>query len=480
MWALALVTMLALACWWSPDPGLGYTDDDARMILEARRLWAGSWPIYGVQSHAGMAVLFAPLAESMVAMHKLMAVLFGVCVWMTVELAGRQNRTAGIVAAAFVATSPMLLSYSCQIMTEIPFTAVSLAALVLAQRKRWLWALVVAMLACTFRSIGIVAVGAIFLAWVLQCHKDRTWNVVAMLAAVALAAMALWFVARTHGIGLEARLLAGSPWSGAITWAELPGRVLENIVMYLFDYGPYALLSQTGGIAVVAGVGVLVTAGLGVLSLRSPLLFFYLALYGAALIVCSPDLSGTRYVVPLLPIAFLGLVTVAVDMWPRTVAWTLPAAVCGVVAVTLTAFRVSIGPMVPEGFGAYFAMAEYAATLPPGSVIGCRKSGAMQLLSGHTSLMYPFADPATVRAWIHDQGITHIVSDVLSYSQTGKYLVPAIADKNGVPRPGYRPVAKTFAERQRRGETVKYGVVPLGGRVFISPGYVMADSNPTY
>ena len=463
----ALLGILALACltasiWWNPDPGLGYTDDDARMILEARMMATGEWPPHfsglpsgsTVTSHIGMVTMIAPFANSMVAMHALMAGLFVLCVWLTWNLArdssmaehrlinGRRwfdsSTLNQITTAGLVALSPALLSYSCQVMTEIPFTAASLGALVLARRKAWAWAFAAALLSVTFRSIGVTLVAAMLVVWLWETvEKGRNAEGLVDVLIILVATLGFGLAFKTHFAGsVSSIFLRGSPYGPEITWWEFPGRVWANVTDYLFQHGPWTLAPDPHPYVLGVGLLALCFAVHRLFLIRDRLIAVYIGFYMMALMIYPNELAGTRYLLPLLPLLFLGLGT-AVTYKHLPMPWwaDLPRALsivsCALLVALYGLFNVSLalkGPVAPPGYQEYFDAAanEVRELTPPDAIIGCRKTSAMRVISGRMALMYPFKDPDAVRKWIVSSGVTHIVVDATHNRQTADYLLPAI------------------------------------------------------
>jgi len=431
------VAFVAIACWW--NPGLGYTDDDARMILEARDVLDGKgWPNHN--SHIGMIALILPFCRSMVAMHMLMALTFGICVWLTWELL---DGIEAMVAAALVATSPILLSYAVQVMTEVPFTAATLGALALARRKQWALALLVALVAVSIRSIGITLVAALMVSW-LWSRRHSAWRrseTLLDLSIVAVACVAFYIARSTHGIGLE-MMLRGGPYGPDITWWDFPGRIYDNLGAYLFEHIPFVLISWQSNVT-VKWFAVVVLC-LAVYGLRDRTVLIYCGLYLSALLVWPQSLGGTRYVVPLVPLLAIGVVVTVRDSRLLRVAVVPIAAVALLMSGYVFYQRLAGGPYVPRGYAQYFIMAENLRDrVPRGSVIVCRKSSAMRLLSGHHADMFPFvADPDSVRRWMSSIGATHVVLDQMGMSQTEKYLRPVVASREGIVQPGFKAIGR--------------------------------------
>lgn len=404
-WTIAALAFCMGILWWNPT--LGFTDDDARMILEARGVWDNGVP-WG-NAHLGMVLLLAPLSFAMEFMHATILLFFVACA----VLAYRLHPWAGILTA----TSPLLLSYSCQVMTEVPFAALTLGALVLAKDGRLGWAVLVALVATTFRAIGLVLVGALVAEWALQGGwRERG-------AAAVAVFLGLWYV---HGAGRLA--LLNSPYTDSPAFWGRIGNYATSDVPYAVV--PLPDLAPLGALVALVGL-----VGLAYMR-HNRVLLLYLGGYITALLLWP--LGGTRYLVPLLPVLYVGVAAIRIP----------EVRFAAVLALLLVAGRFAVVrsqkvlPETPMGYASYFQAARALQRLPEGSVIVCRKASAMKLLSGHEALMFPFMGPDSVRSWIKDVGATHVVVDQLGYAQTARDLLPALVDGQAL-RPQffpYRPI----------------------------------------
>ena len=435
---------VALACsalWW--NTGLGETDDDARMILEARALWDhGAWPYH--TNHLGMVVLLAPVSRSMVGIHVLGVVAFLAAVAGTYYLgwfACGLSRGWALLAACLYATGPLALYWSAQPMTEIPFTAAFVWSLVAAvsagQREgaglagtwRWLVAVVLALVACSLRSIGVAVLAPVVFAWCWR-DTDRRSVVIGAVAAAAGVLPVAWFTGHLH------TALA----------SEVPLRILSNAVRYATAFIPYAVLPDPGqtDLTLAAGLFVVLVAAWGLWRWTEGVVVGTVVLYLAGVLVWPVHLSGERYIVPLLPIVCIGLAVAmlraeacfrgSVDPKRWVAGIVVPAAfvLVGYQHVWHLSRVFQGGFFRTPGASAYaYAAVWIRDNTPKDAVIVCRKPSAMEVLSNRRAEGFPFEGPDVVMAWIQEKGATHVVIDDLGYTQTGAYLFPAV-DANRV------------------------------------------------
>lgn len=421
-----IVASLAFACllvWWQGD--LGQTDDDARMILEARGLWQSGELPSTTPSHAGMLLVLAPLSHSLVLMHLFVwACYFG--------LVAVVYRWAGPWASVCTALSPWILYWSAEVMTEIPFALFSIAGLWQAEKRRWVAALLLAFVACTFRSIGVTLVGAICLSWIWEHRKAPFIGWLGLLPAC----VAIAWMRRTHG---SIPGMSRGPYDRtAFTFADLPDRIWTNLQLYLTWQGtppegnpPHLLHGFLMADAfrkwwpvwlVVASV-LLALSIYGLHRRRNLTVWLYLGLYGTALLCWPVALSGSRYVVPVVPILLVGLSMVQrpAFKWAR-----YPAVLYIAICLYALNVRYQNGPHIPLGVREYRYVATLLRRSPPNSVIVCRKTNVMTLMSGRQTKLYPYnEEPEEVMAWVESLGSpTFLVLDQLGYPQTKKYLAP--------------------------------------------------------
>lgn len=277
--------------------------------------------------------------------------LTAAAVRLTAELGRRTaGAAAGLAAAALVAVNPVLLEYGHYVLSEAPFVALTLLALVLLGsagavegdrtgrgeeaveredgaggpglragpgRTAFLLGLAAAAAAFLTRTAGLPLLVAATLAPLL----DRRWRRAAAAAAVGGATAVGWGVfqrlAAPERAGYLEELVLRNPYepaAGKVGLADLLARGATNAWTYVSDVLPGAL----AGIDPVAGDGGAVPAALGTLvaglalggwaarTIRRPGPVELFALLYGGLIALWPDVwTDRRFLLPLLPLVLL-------------------------------------------------------------------------------------------------------------------------------------------------------------------------------
>jgi hypothetical protein len=219
--------------------------------------------------------------------------------------------------AALLALNPYMILFGCRLFSEIPFTCLLLAILMLARRDGMKWALVTGMLAgCAYlsRTAGI-ALMISMPAWYLWRRDPRRAGAFAVAMAPFVAAWALW--TRAH------MLTASDPgtiyyvdyvryqflnvgWDnlGVVLWKNLDQLLYgmgSLILPKVVALGPVKILTQVIAVAMIAGVVRLGRRGVAV-----PYALFALVTAGMLVIWHFPP--NERFVLPLFSLLIAGLV----------------------------------------------------------------------------------------------------------------------------------------------------------------------------
>ena len=442
--------------WWKPC--FGETGDDARMILEARHLWA-MWDLRVATdtSHIGMIALLAPLSSSIWVMHLAISAIWIAGVVILYDY-GRNitSDDAAFTAALMASMLPVMLVFQSTVMTEIPFFTITVAALALHSRRRWVWAMAIACLALTFRSIGMFLPLAIA---IIEGHKLFKRNPKRAVVYTAPGVIITWLFVHWYGRTPSLSILTQGSYYPAISWYEVPSRWTTNIAAYLSDHIPYAFVSNDD--FALLGMFFFVVTVAGLASLGNAPLLTYLAGYAGALTVWPDDLSGWRYLVPIMPffciaiahLCFLGptkapplsqkkkLINayesgdsyLQIGAGPRSLANDIGLRYRHIIlglfviqSLYFTYMTLTYGHTVNPRWYSY-KFAARAFNWPPDAVIAARKSNTMELLSQRKSVGFKFTDdPDLLMSDLDSRGVTHVVIDALKYTQTKKYLIPAI------------------------------------------------------
>ncbi len=325
---------------------IGAVTDDAYYVEMARSVAEGLGPVLNVGPERppenpgifppGFPYLLSPLAwlwpDSLTALKAIPLLAFTALLPLTLWLPGpgTDNRRR-LALAAIVMLNPWVIGWAGRILSDLPYTALSLGALLLFLRwrrtpghnhRQFLLVILLCAAAVSVRTIGWAAVLAITAALI----AERRWLQAAVLPTTAAAAqLAIGLTTGSNG-GLltpayTAQMFqhAGTPaWRFALEnllgyVAELPvlmvpvfGNPLQGVLSRLHLAVFYPALAFTTGTALLVAIGTAIgcrwrdPAQLA----RVRLFTFYLLIYAAALAQFEGYPSGvqTRLLIPLLPI----------------------------------------------------------------------------------------------------------------------------------------------------------------------------------
>ncbi len=343
--SLGLAVLTALyALRWHETP-IGAVTDDAYYIEMARSVAAGLGPVIDTGPDvpatnpeifpAGFPYLLSPLAR--IFPHSLTAFkavpLMGAMLLLPLSLwlpgPGSDNRLR-LMVTAVVMLNPWVVAWSGRVLSDVPFTALSLGALLLflklqtgtnTPRGNVLGLVVLCAVTVSVRTIGWAAVLAMSI--VLLTQRRWLWAGLLPLSVVALL-LPVWLLT-PNSTGLLSQGYVDQMFShhGVPLWRF----ALDNLVHYLGEL-PVVLLPLFGNpveaalqllhlgilypaMAFVTGAALLLLVGVAVLrrwrnrqdSPRISLFAIYLVIYGAVLAQFDGYPSGvqTRLLIPVLP-----------------------------------------------------------------------------------------------------------------------------------------------------------------------------------
>ena len=459
------------------DPALYLWGDNAHYIIVAKALATGQGlrDIHtpGSPPFAFPIPLFPLALAPIVAVFdydlvplKLFVALTGV---LAVHAAHRLFRTLvdparATLLAALVAVSPQVVSFSHQVMTEVPYIALSLTALLYTARYArapgWrcrdgaTLALVLAAALLT-RSLGV----ALLLAAVAYLALEGAGGVgtrarkALLIGGVCVAA---WLVASAPVLGNVQYVRefregnAGAPEGDIGLVPRLAARVAANVREYAVAVPETVLYSayEWESRAVGAAILVVLAAGLAlaVARRRSPL-EYYLAAYAAVLLLYEPSNSGNlrRYVVPLVPLALYYFALGVEALWElarraagraahaRPLARLLPALPLALLALAnlADAAQASVLRREPEMFDydrytdadGYRRMGEWVrAHTPAGSVVAASNTYIFHFWSRRLTVWLPDVPPggeAGVAAAARAQRLAFVAVDSATLAARG-------------------------------------------------------------
>ena len=462
------------------DANLSLTGDNAQFINLGRSLADGyglsetieGEPIPHTKYPFGFPLLLAIthiiFPGNLIALKSLVVLLYAVSIPLIYLLIRRfASPPMALGVSALCLVSPLLLDYSHQVMSEIPFLLFSLIALLLLHRAHngsstkdtkdtkginafllrvsscpsWILFAIIAIIAAYYiRSAGIIliATGIIFFA----LHKK--WKE-AGLIAIGSVLLALPYQIRNASLGgtpyIE-QLLSINPYrpeEGMLTFTALIERILANLDLYGLQIIPYILLpsfidtNYFVGLFFSALILYALIAGL----IKRHLLIVYLTCYLGLYILWPYVWSDTRFLVPAIPILFYAILT-SMDELLRLLARALKKTASR--AGTVLFFLFLLGSNIletnylaerigwlPPNWNTYFAAAEWIKdNTDPDVKIACRKPYLMNAIANRKAAGYAWKTPDEVIADFEKKRIDIVVIDQIGFRSTPEFLVPAV------------------------------------------------------
>ena len=389
--AVALVaTMLAIMCF---DPQLGVSGDNCEFIVLARSLWSGQGlsyinmvePVTASKYPPGFITMLAPLSDSIFAMKHLVVAMF-------VALAVMVARVHGFWAGIAIAANPLLLDYSSQIMSEVPYTTLSVAALLVLPRN-FAFGLGLAVLASLTRSVGLVLLVAVILT---ETGRRRMWAIAMTVVTTGGWSLRGKLVGEPDQLGYFEQLLRANAYYPEHGWIE-PAQMLGRIMLHMDFYWPYVAPFLLVPLVDRNWRRVLYVAGV----------------VGTTIVWPWQDV---RFLLPIVPVLIISL-----SQYKRVATVLAPLAV-------IFGLLNAPGPLeYPRGWSHYRDASYWIGrNTPSDAVIVCRKQFWTYVVSGRKTLLYEFSGPDEVLQGIRAGGGTHILVDNMGYGSTPKHLIPAL------------------------------------------------------
>ena len=442
------------------DVNLSLTGDNAQFINLGRSLAEGHGlsetiegePIPHTKYPFGFPLLLAIthilFPGNLIALKSLVLLLYAISISLTYLLIRCfAPPPMALGASALCLASPLLLDYSHQVMSEIPFLLFSLLALLLLHRAResnTLSALALAIIAIIaayyIRSAGIIliATGIIFLA----LHKK--WKEAGLIATGSFLLVLPGQIrnASLGGNDYINQLLSINPYrpeEGMLTFTALIERIIANLEIYGIHIIPHIFLPSFIDANYFVG---LVFSGLILYALiagitRRNLLIVYLTCYLILYILWPQVWSDTRFLIPAIPILFYAILTSLNELLHLLArALKKTASRTGVVFFFLFllgsnifathALSQRIGQL-PPNWNTYFAAAEWIKNnTDPDVKIACRKPYLMNAIANRKATGYAWKTPDEVIADFEQKSIDIVVIDQIGFRSTPEFLVPAI------------------------------------------------------
>ena len=393
---------------------------------------------------------------------KVVVAVFGVLtVYATLRLFLRlMDARRAVVLTALVAVSPQIVSFSHQVMTELPYLGLSIVALMCVMdyaredgwngRETLLAALALAAATLT-RTLGVTLILAAA-AYVLVDGAGPLRRRAAKAALMCGLCAAVWLAANGTLIAAipyfaEFRHGTASAQSGA-SHMGIRSRVAANLVAYAGAvpetvYYGYSLRDPAPKLVGAAIILALVLGFAYAAWRRRTALEYYFVAYGAVLLVYEPANSGNlrRYLVPIIPFLLyyfvrgleaLGILLERVpgtrllaERWWRTATISLLALIgTWNFARTVEASVVHRKPEMFDfyrwgDFRGYQRMATWTrANTPASSVIATRGAYIFHFWSRRQVLWLPAVPPggsdSVIAATVRQQGIGYVTTDSIA------------------------------------------------------------------
>ena len=442
------------------DANLSLTGDNAQFINLGRALAEGyglsetieGEPIPHTKYPFGFPILLAIVhilfPANLIALKSLVVLLYAISIpliYLLIREFAAPLMALGVSALCLV--SPLLLDYSHQVMSEIPFLLFSLIALLLLHRAHesntlltLAFAIIAIIAAYYIRSAGIIliATGIIFFA----LHKK--WKETGLIAAGSFLLALPWQI-RNASLGgndyikLLLRINPYRPEEGALTFTTLIERIIANLEIYGIHIIPHIFLPSFIEANYFVGIffsGLTLYALIAGL-IKRHLLIVYLTCYLGLYILWPQVWSDTRFLIPAIPILFYAILT-SMDELLQLLARALKktASRTGVVLFFLFilgsnifathALSQRIGQL-PPNWNNYFAAAEWIKNnTDPHIKIACRKPYLMNAIANRKASGYAWKTPDEVIVEFEQKNIEIVVIDQIGFRSTPEFLVPAV------------------------------------------------------
>ena len=442
------------------DANLSLTGDNAQFINLGRSLAEGyglsetieGEPIPHTKYPFGFPLLLAIIdilfPGNLIALKSLVVLLYAISIPLTYLLIRRfAAPPLSLGTSALCLASPLLLDYSHQVMSEIPYLLFSLIALLLLHRAHesntlsTLALAIIAIIAAYYiRSAGIILIGTGIIFFAL--HKK--WKEAGLIAAGSLL-LALPYHIRNASLGGNdyiKQLLSINPYrpeEGMLTFTALIERILANLELYGLQIIPHIFLPSfiDTNYFVGAVFSALILYALIAGLIKRHLLIVYLTCYLGLYILWPHVWSDTRFLIPAIPIFFYAILT-SMDELLHFLARALKktASRAGVVLFFLFLLGSNIYEtnnlaeytgQLPSEWANYFAAAEWIKeNTDPQVKIACRKPYLMNAIANRKATGYAWKEPDQVIADFEEKNIEIVVIDQLGFRSTPEFLAPAI------------------------------------------------------
>jgi tetratricopeptide (TPR) repeat protein len=388
--------------------------------------------------------------DNVILMKSLSVFFFALCIPLTwLVIREIDTEIAATIVACSALLSPHLIEFSHQVLSEIPYAAVSLAGVLFLIRNRGsddrglLVVVVLAVASYYVRTIGLTMIGAV----VCVQFLDRRYKHGFLMGTAAAAMIAPWVLQSSAYLD---QFSSVNPYqtesSTMVSVSFLVDRISQNLDSYGLMFFPKAFAPfmsfrpphtwVSNSLAVTVDLLILYFMVMTIRRsrLEAPI-GVYLLLYFIVVLLWPEVWADTRFVVPIIPLAIYALLWSARDLInripiPERYGRWAPYAFSCIVLLShgseSARTQIDHAPYEPM-WANYFQSAEWIKdNTPEDALIACRKPFLMNVLSGRKTMSYPWVKPIQLLRSLNDGGTDWVVSDVL-FGSTARYLNPTIA-----------------------------------------------------
>lgn len=387
---------------------------------------------------------------------KLLVLLCGLGVMLLSVRLYRQLRVSVTEPGLLLLSVPVLLAMQSQVMTEVPFLLVSMAALLLLNRprprSRAVWAgILLVLVGLGLRSSGVALVAAAAVSLAAQ----RRWTPLVVLLVGSVGLLLAWQVRATAlgGQSYLQLLLARDPYVmefGSVGPLDLLKRLGGNALRYAFIVLPEALvpLAAVPVLREAVGAAIMLLTWLGLRARwRSSSIPEYYAGATILVLVAWPEVwSGERFLVPVLPLVALHLWCGAKSLAQRLRRPILARVMVGLVVAANLAYLVTTVPRrvaanaawlrgdrlsgYEPDWRSYFSAIEWVGkNVECSSVVMARKPEFVYLLARRRAFCYPFTNDrsAVLDALLRSD---YVIFDNFRWTRTTQYFLNPVLQDN--------------------------------------------------
>ncbi|RKX71219.1 hypothetical protein DRP53_02410 [candidate division WOR-3 bacterium] len=337
--------------------------------------------------------------------------------------------------------SPVILTYSSRVLSEIPFIATVLLSIYFHQKKgKDLIAWLLAIFALYIRTAGVFLLFGYLLHYLLQRRHRKMVH----LLLLSLLLYLPWFI-RNRMVSDRPTYLAQffmvdpyNPEAGQITPLLFLARIYTNLKLYLFEILPDCFFPLPQPVKAILGcliIGLIIfglySSGKEYRFFKSLVLFFFLAILTWPVIWSSDRflLSGLPLLFPFLVIGSIRLHSYGKYLIYGLALLSLLLTISLIPGEVEKKLRFFQGD---EDFGLSADWQRYREAciwakenLKPGVIVS-RKPEFTYFWSGHKSILFPYSYNEE-EVWDGIKGYDYIIVDSFYWSGTSrKYLIPAI------------------------------------------------------